>query len=312
MSDDQATTESPTDDGLDPEYQRVLGAATEEEALRLEAAQLVETDKTSELDDPDPEELGAEVDTDAAERRQARAGQVDRVLARAIAEVGYREGRNDDNKYGRWYGMNHAPWCAMFLSWVFYHEGLPLPATISKGFARTLFGAQWFQRHGRWTTTPARGHVVFYDLSAKVDSIDHVGIVERVNGDGSIRTIEGNTSGGGSRQGNGVYAKNRRRGIVGYGAPDYQQNGSDHQQNRDVPAWPGRVLKQPPPMVGGDVRLWQQRMKERGWRKMVVDGTYDGLDERICRAFQREKRLKEDGEVGPDTWRAAWTAPVTP
>lgn len=294
---------SPIDNALDPKYQEVLSASSEEEALRLEAEQLVETDKSSDLEDPDPEDLVGDISLRAA------ATHVDRVLARAIGEVGYREGHNDDNKYGQWYGMNHAPWCAMFVSWVFYHEGLPLPATISKGFARTLFGAEWFRRHGRWTTAPARGHVVFYDLSTKVESIDHVGIVEQVNGDGSIRTIEGNTSGGGSRQGNGVYAKNRRSGIIGYGIPDYTKNGHVD----PWPPWPGRVLKlQRPPMVGGDVRLWQQRMKDRGWRKMAVDGSYDKLDDGICRAFQGEKGLKVDGQVGRDTWSSAWTAPVTP
>ncbi len=290
---------------LDAEYQRILRAPTEEEALRLEAAQLVESDKSSDLEDPDDDPLDLEEGL-----REAREGaaQVDRVLARAAGEIGYREGPNNSTKYGQWYGMNHAPWCAMFVSWVFYEEGLPLPATTAKGFARTLFGAQWFQRHGRWTTTPARGHVVFYDLSASVESIDHVGVVERVNGDGSIRTIEGNTSGAGSREGDGVYAKNRRRGIVGYGVPDYKPNGGGGPP--PWPPWPGRILKQPPPMLGGDVRQWQQRMKDRGWR-IAVDGSYDPRDDEICRAFQQEKGLKVDGEVGPETWRAAWTLPVT-
>lgn len=59
-----------------------------------------------------------------------------------------------------------------------------------------------------------------------------------------------------------------------------------------------------------DVRVWQQRMKARGWR-LAVDGVYGPESERICRQFQREKRLAVDGQVGPQTWRAAWTAPVT-
>jgi peptidoglycan hydrolase-like protein with peptidoglycan-binding domain len=63
-------------------------------------------------------------------------------------------------------------------------------------------------------------------------------------------------------------------------------------------------------MTGSDVRTWQQQMKRRGWR-ITGDGVYGPDSERICRAFQREKGLQEDGIVGPDTWRAAWTARIT-
>lgn len=58
------------------------------------------------------------------------------------------------------------------------------------------------------------------------------------------------------------------------------------------------------------VRTWQQRMLERGWR-IVVDGDYGPASERACRAFQGEKGLGVDGLVGPATWAAAWTTPVT-
>ncbi len=76
------------------------------------------------------------------------------------------------------------------------------------------------------------------------------------------------------------------------------------------PAWPGRYLTQPPIMRGSDVRTWQKRMHARGWR-ITVDGAYGPQSEGVCRAFQREKGLTVDGIVGPVTWGAAWTAPVT-
>jgi hypothetical protein len=237
--------------------------------------------------------------------------QIDRVLARAASQVGYREGKderdrwNNDTVYGRWYGLNWQPWCAMFVSWVFYTEGLPLPASTSKGFCSCYYGAEWFRAEGRWSRSPARGHVVFYDLSRDVPGSDHVGIVKEVNGDGSITAIEGNTSPDGSREGIGVFQRNRKGGIVGYGIPPYRTGD-------DAPPWPGRLLGQPPPMVGADVSQWQRRLKERGWTSMVVDGRYEQLDEDICRAFQTEKGLEVDGKVGPITWKAAWTAPITP
>lgn len=282
-------------------YRRILDASSEAEVLRLEATELVETDKTSDFDDSTPKEFT--IPEDDSEELLRTGTQKERVLLRARRELGYREGPNNDTKYGKWYGLDHRPWCAMMVSWVFYHEGLPLPATTPMGFARTLYGAQWFQRRNRWTTTPARGHIVFFDLSSNVESIDHCGIVDRVNADGTITTIEGNTSRGGSREGEWVYVKTRKKGIVGYGIPEYSEI--------SIPPWPGRVLKYPPVTKGDHVRQWQQRVKDRGWRRMAVDGTYDALDDELCRAFQKEKGLEVDGQVGPSTWAAAWTAPIT-
>ena len=42
----------------------------------------------------------------------------------AKKEVGYKEGANNDTKYGAWYGMNHVPWCMIFVVWCFYQAGL--------------------------------------------------------------------------------------------------------------------------------------------------------------------------------------------
>lgn len=79
---------------------------------------------------------------------------------------------------------------------------------------------------------------------------------------------------------------------------------------RTAPAWPGRLLSYPPVMRGEDVRTWQARMRERGWA-LDVDGAYGPQSKSVCEAFQREKGLTPDGVVGPQTWAAAWEAPVT-
>lgn len=76
------------------------------------------------------------------------------------------------------------------------------------------------------------------------------------------------------------------------------------------PRFPGRTLRQPPVMTGGDVRTWQTQMASRGW-PITPNGSYDADSEHICRQFQREKGIDVTGDVGPATWRAAWTAPVT-
>jgi len=42
----------------------------------------------------------------------------------AKKEIGFKEGTNNDNKYGVWYGLNHQPWCMIFVVWCFYEAGL--------------------------------------------------------------------------------------------------------------------------------------------------------------------------------------------
>jgi Putative peptidoglycan binding domain/N-acetylmuramoyl-L-alanine amidase len=59
-----------------------------------------------------------------------------------------------------------------------------------------------------------------------------------------------------------------------------------------------------------NVATWQQQMAARGW-SIGVDGMFGPSSESICRQFQQEKALGVDGLVGPQTWAASWTAPVT-
>jgi peptidoglycan hydrolase-like protein with peptidoglycan-binding domain len=78
-----------------------------------------------------------------------------------------------------------------------------------------------------------------------------------------------------------------------------------------APAWPGRYfVVRNPPMLGNDVKTWQRQMRQRGW-DITISGAYSAQSAGVCRAFQQEKGLEVDGVVGPATWRAAWTEPVT-
>jgi len=56
----------------------------------------------------------------------------------------------------------------------------------------------------------------------------------------------------------------------------------------------------------------QAQLRARGWR-IAVDGDFGPGTDSIVRQFQREKfgTRGVDGVVGPNTWRALWTAKVT-
>jgi N-acetylmuramoyl-L-alanine amidase/Putative peptidoglycan binding domain len=61
-----------------------------------------------------------------------------------------------------------------------------------------------------------------------------------------------------------------------------------------------------------NVATWQAQMIARGWSLSGgADGMYGSSSQNICTQFQQEKGLGVDGLVGPQTWAATWTAPVT-
>lgn len=146
--------------------------------------------------------------------------QRDKMLEVARAKVGYREGPNNDTKFGVWYGMNFQPWCAMFISWCAAQAGIP-EGTIPKmayvpdmvAFYRLLS-----RYRPRDAYQPKPGDLVFFGSSS------HVGIVDDVTTD-EVITIEGNTSASGnSSNGDGVYRRRRKRTdpwIMGYALPEY-------------------------------------------------------------------------------------------
>lgn len=79
-------------------------------------------------------------------------------------------------------------------------------------------------------------------------------------------------------------------------------------QSLPYPAWPGQYLRDR--TVGLGTSTWQAQMRARGWT-IDVDDVYGPASAAVALSFQQEKGLEADGVVGPATWDAAWTAPVT-
>lgn len=235
-----------------------------------------------------------------------------KVLEVAARQIGYKESppNSNQNKYGAWYGMNHAPWCAMFVSYCFFVAGLPLPATTNKGFAYCPYGVDWFKKLDRWYSKPQVGDVVFFDWK-KNGVAAHVGIVERVYDNGLVGTIEGNTSGSDNANGGMVMRRKRRSGeIMGYGRPPYGKNTAPS-PNAKHPSWNGRyIFLTTPNMRGDDVRIWQEQMVHRGW-ELEVDGVFGEKSQEVLIQFQKEKGLDPDGKIGVITWDAAFELPIT-
>lgn len=221
-----------------------------------------------------------------------------RLLEVARAQIGIVENPPGSNrtKYGAAFGLNGQPWCCQFVWWCFREAGLE--ALIEKT-AWTPGLATWFKLRGGWGTVPRVGAVVLFDFPGDgVNRISHVGIVEVANADGSIVSIEGNTSSGTSgsqRDGGGVWRRTRKAGIVGYGYPSYPP-----------PPAPAAASVLRTGSSGDAVARLQRFLRDTfpGYAGgLVADGVFGPMTAAVVAEFQRRTGLTADGVVGPDTFR---------
>jgi hypothetical protein len=119
------------------------------------------------------------------------------VLAAVQREVGVAEqppGSNDAPRIAQYRqataGSGVGPWCAYFTSWAAREAGMPLGEN-GQGFGSVdaLYG--WAQRAGRAVpngpgVVARPGDLIVWD--------EHIGVVEAVLPNGSVQTIEGNSS----------------------------------------------------------------------------------------------------------------------
>lgn len=127
------------------------------------------------------------------------------VLNVARKYIGKKEGRNNDNIFGKAYGMNNVPYCMQFIWYIETQAGMPFYKTAS---CTACYNHYKSQAVSKYSLRP--GDIVFMDWDHSGDC-DHVGIVESA-GSSQVTTIEGNTSAdnsGSQSNGDGVYRRHR-------------------------------------------------------------------------------------------------------
>ncbi len=111
-------------------------------------------------------------------------------------EVGVAEqppGSNDGARIAQYRqataGSGVGPWCAYFVSWAARESGVPI-GDAGQGFGRVDDVWSWAERSGKAIPAagaqPQPGDLIVWD--------EHIGIVESVGADGTVNTIEGNSS----------------------------------------------------------------------------------------------------------------------
>ncbi|SDL72774.1 Putative peptidoglycan binding domain-containing protein [Nonomuraea maritima] len=230
----------------------------------------------------------------------------DRLLDVMRAQLGYTESPNGWSVFGQWWAKRHGkpeewarePWCDMFVSWAANKAGL---LAVVGDSAWTPGHAQWFKDRGQWGQTPRKGAVVFFDWagSKNIPAIDHVGVVESVRKDGTVVTIEGNTS-------NRVMRRERSMSVIaGFGYPLYGGKSTTPAAAADRTE---EIVKTLPLLKRGskgyDVKTVFYLLHARGYglNDSIDDTVFGGPLEEALRAFQKAAGLKVDGQCGPKTW----------
>ena len=251
----------------------------------------------------------------------AAQGTAARLVEVALAELGTAEGPKDNQtKYGAFTKANFLPWCGSFCMWSANQAGVTLPNTVS-----TVAGATAFKKIKQWTdaanAAPQPGDIVYFDFSKGMTAgIQHVGIVVKDNGDGSVTTIEGNTAGNekGSQNNGGEVAKKVRAYkankkslpvfVVGFGRPVFGAAAEvkvEKAVDTTGQVYPGETID--PGEAGIHIATVKKALGVK-----PADGQYGPVTKKAVIAFQ-EKNPKlgaADGIIGPKTWNAITGLPI--
>lgn len=256
------------------------------------------------------------------------------VLDIARSQIGTREAGSNLTKYGAWYGFNGVPWCAIFLSWVLGQAGMGNQYRN----ASVAYSLDTARKQGRHTFDFRPGYIACRIHNGGWWGPGHTGIVEAVHADGTVTTIDGNSS-------NGVYRRRNSRGYWNRQCIRIDYSGGTSPgvplppppkpvfryrrpfiptiefKFKPLPSIPQRTINYikaveqgptypPPPMSqrkGYDWRVqsFQQKLKSLGWN-ILPDGFFGPGTHHVVVKFQRSKRLTANGIVGPVTWHAIW------
>ena len=148
-----------------------------------------------------------------------------RLVELAYEQIGIKEGIDANGEYdnmtkfGIWYGNYGEPWCATFVSWVWYHAGLSNNLLLK--YQGCTAGMGWCKEQGIFKTkeeyTPKTGDIVFFQSGSVYNGVSsHTGIVAHCDG-AYIYTIEGHRS---NRVDVWRLSVDNYT-IIGYGVPNY-------------------------------------------------------------------------------------------
>ena len=236
-----------------------------------------------------------------------------KVLQIARNELGYKESPANSNKtkYGKEYGMDANPWCAMFVWWVFKKAGYPELFYGGKKSAYCPTIADYYiakkQTVSKGSGKP--GDIVLFDWN-KNNSSDHIGIIEKKNSDGTYGTIEGNTSLTNNANGGQVMRRTRKQSEISYICrPKYTETEDEYEKLKEDGEWGEATTRASQHVFGtiedGEVsgqliscKKYLPNCNTGSWE--FVKSSKNGSD--LIKAIQKKvETKKKDGLAGKET-----------
>lgn len=237
-----------------------------------------------------------------------------KLKATALAEVGYREGPNNYNKYAddpkiaKLYGWTpqNQPWCCTFVNWVFLNAfGYDAGSKLTYGgTAACANSAQLFRNHDALVRTPQVGDQAFFYSSGR---INHTGIVVSVDGSTFV-TVEGNYSDKVSK----VTHKVSGADIAGFGRPQWEILGKESSStlsytvsytvaDKESHKWTPKTLTMSN-AYKDDCVVLQALLNAHHFPCGSVDGFFGPKTQVAVNKAQKYYGLEVDGICGPKTW----------
>lgn len=219
--------------------------------------------------------------------------------------------------FGKWYGMNPAPWCSMALSFNLVSAGFEFPDDAQgkrKGFASVEMFKQWAKRHDCWVpwgATPEPGWIVVYDWQGDGHS-DHIGQVDHLEGPVAI-VWEGN-------------APDRQRGETDDEISLHRLGpGGDRTHCQGYIVLPLDATGAPMPVAAAAAPAQptgRPQLAEGSSGALVkvvqsavgakADGIFGPKTTKAVKVWQKAHGLAADGVVGPKTWATIDSTPAAP
>ncbi len=229
------------------------------------------------------------------------------IIEKAISQIGTKEHPFGSNKviyntdyYGGTVSGSDFPWCCVFVWWIFKQCGA---SDLFYNGAKTAYCPAvetYYKNINQWFTKGQPGDIVLYDFYGKGYAC-HIGIVEKVNSDGTYSVIEGNTSLTNDDNGGSVMRRVRKNGIRGFARPAYCNTISTKKEANTVNITLPILRKG---SNGAIVQSLQMLLiaKDFACGDCGADGDFGAATDSAVRDFQNACNIEVDGVVGANTW----------
>ncbi len=236
------------------------------------------------------------------------------VLDLAKKQIGIKATDTKRCKYNKWYygadvSGSAYDWCVVFIQWLFAQLGV---SDMLYGMTANVGAiALQFKEKGKLVTKNYKpGDLVIFSWSGEpstwisgMKSLDHIGIIEKVNADGTYTTIEGNT---GSSSNGEVMRRTRYLSQISCACrPAYKTEEKVAFRTYSIKMskiWKGAITNKPEQVLALQCLLRVKCYKGKDGKKLTLDGVFGNNTEYALKKFEKDNGLNNNGVCERAKW----------